>query len=104
MTAAADEHQRTMAFANVALGQIKALRQSASPRNFEIWYTYATGHCPSLNQTINEMLARTGGLFDTDLEVLHETYISPRRLSERIDHVNSQVMDEIDQLTAMVSA
>ena len=34
----ADEHERTMAFAEIALGQIKALRQAATPRNFEIWY------------------------------------------------------------------
>ena len=43
MTARADEHERTLAFAEIALGQIKALRQPASPRNFEVWYTYATG-------------------------------------------------------------
>jgi diguanylate cyclase len=28
-----DEHERTMAFAEVALGQIKSLRQTAIPRN-----------------------------------------------------------------------
>ncbi len=39
-----DEHERTLAFAEIALGQIKALSQSASPRNFEIWYNYATGY------------------------------------------------------------
>ncbi len=46
----ADEHERTMAFAEIALGQIKALRQAATPRNYEIWYAYATGYHPSLNQ------------------------------------------------------
>ena len=50
MTGYADEHERTMAFAEIALGQIKALRQAATPRNYEIWYAYATGYHPSLNQ------------------------------------------------------
>ena len=45
-----------MAFADIALGQIKALRQEATPRNYEIWYAYATGYHPSLNQKINETL------------------------------------------------
>ena len=49
MTGRADEHERTMAFAEIALGQIKALRQPATPRNYEIWYTYATGYHPALN-------------------------------------------------------
>ena len=39
-----DEHERTLAFAEVALGQIKSLRQTAVPRNYEIWYVYATGY------------------------------------------------------------
>ena len=51
MTIATDEHERTMAFAEIAFGQIRALRQPASPRHFEVWYNYATGYKPSLNQT-----------------------------------------------------
>jgi hypothetical protein len=31
MSVPADEHERTMAFAEIALGQIRALRQPASP-------------------------------------------------------------------------
>ena len=69
---AADEHERTMAFANIALGQIKALRQEATPRNYEIWYAYATGYHPSLNQNINEILAERGNLTDAELESIYD--------------------------------
>ena len=55
-----DEHERTLAFAEIALGQIKALAQAASPRNFEIWYHYATGYNPALNHSINETLEQKG--------------------------------------------
>jgi len=57
-----DEHERTMAFAEVALGQIKSLRQTAVPRNYEIWYVYATGYNSALNKIVNETLARNGKL------------------------------------------
>ena len=50
MGTSGDEHERTMAFAEIALGQIKALRQPATPRNFEVWYSYATGYHPTLNE------------------------------------------------------
>ena len=63
-----DEHERTLAFAEIALGQIRALGQPASPRNFEIWYHYATGYNQPLNQSINETLAKKGALSDADLE------------------------------------
>ncbi len=104
MTGQADEHERTMAFCDIALGQIKALRQAATPRNYEIWYSYATGYQPSLNQKINETLQTTGTLSDADLEQIYETYLSPTRLTERIDKVGNQVMGEIEQVMAMIDA
>lgn len=104
MAANSDEHQRTMAFAEIAFGQIKALRQPATPRNYEIWYSYATGYHPSLNETVNEILARSGTLSEADIEQIFNTYLSPTRLSERIDKVGTRVMDEIEQVMAMVDA
>ncbi|MEA2906762.1 MAG: diguanylate cyclase [Alphaproteobacteria bacterium] len=104
MAVPADEHERTMAFADIALGQIRALRQPASPRHFEIWYIYATGYNPSLNQAINETLARNGTLTEPDIDNIYETYISVHRFTERIDHVGSQVRDEIEQVMAMMGA
>ncbi len=105
MTAqAADEHERTMAFAEIALGQIRALRQPATPRHFEVWYTYATGYNPSLNQMINEILARNGTLADSDIDQIFESFISNTRLTERIDEVGSHVMGEIEQVMAMIGA
>src|SRR5712672_1372559 len=102
MTVHADEHERTMAFAEIALGQIRALRQPATPRHFEIWYTYATGYSPSLNQMINETLTRSGTLSDADVNRIYETYISANRFTDRIDDVGSQVMGEIEQVMAMI--
>ncbi|MGH8515626.1 MAG: GGDEF domain-containing protein, partial [Gammaproteobacteria bacterium] len=93
-----------MAFAEIALGQIRALRQPATPRHFEIWYNYATGYNPSLNQMINELLARNGTLNEADVDQIHETYISANRFTDRIDRVGSQVMDEIEQVMAMIGA
>jgi diguanylate cyclase len=104
MAEPADEHERTVAFAEIALGQIKALRQPATPRNYEIWYTYATGYQPSLNQKINETLKEKGALSDADLEFIYASYLSPVRLSDRIDNVGSQVKGEIEQVMAMIDA
>ena len=84
-----DEHERTMAFAQVALGQISSLRQNATPRNYEIWYVYATGYNPPLNKVINETLARSGRLTDVDLEQIYESYLSQIKTTDRIDKVGT---------------
>jgi diguanylate cyclase len=99
-----DEHERTMAFAEIALGQIKALRQPALPRNYEIWYNYATGYNPSLNQAINDALSANGNLSQADIDTIYETFLSPVRLTDRIDSVGSKVMGEIEQIMAMIDA
>jgi diguanylate cyclase len=104
MAEPAGEHERTMAFAEIAFGQLKALRQPATPRNYEIWYVYATGYNPSLNQTINETLARNGTLTDEDLEKVYADFISPTRITDKIDTVGSRVVDEINQVMAMMDA
>ena len=93
-----------MAFAEIALGQIRALGQPATPRNFEIWYHYASGYNPSLNQQVNETLARDGTLGETEINEIYETYLAPTRLTDRIDQVNIQVMDEMDQVMATINA
>ncbi|MDI1342634.1 MAG: diguanylate cyclase [Pseudolabrys sp.] len=104
MSGQADEHERTMAFCEIALGQIRALRQPATPRNYEIWYAYATGYHPALNQKINETLGANGTLSDADLDEIYSAYLSPTRLTDRIDKVGSQVMGEIEQVMAMIDA
>ncbi len=97
-----DEHQRTLAFAEVALGQIRSLRQSAVPRNYEIWYVYATGYNAALNKIINETLARQGKLTEADLDQIYETYLSQLRATDRIDKVGARVISEIDAVMNLI--
>jgi diguanylate cyclase len=103
VTKVLDEHERTMAFAEVALGQIKSLRQSAVPRNYEIWYVYATGYNAPLNKIINETLARNGKLTEADLEHIYETYLSQIKTTERIDKVGARVIGEIDDVMTLIT-
>jgi diguanylate cyclase len=98
-----DEHERTMAFAEVALGQIRSLRQTAIPRNYEIWYVYATGYNAPLNKIVNETLARNGKLTEADLEQIYDTYLSHIKTTDRIDKVGSRVIGEIDQGLKLVT-
>jgi diguanylate cyclase len=99
-----DEHARTIALAETALGQIKALKQAATPRNFEIWYAYASGHNQDLNQAINDTLVREGRLSEDDLAAIYDRHLSPVRFSERIDEVGSRIISEIDQVMSAIES
>ena len=98
-----DDYERTLAFAEIALGQIKSLRQTAIPRNYEIWYVYATGYNAPLNKIINETLARNGKLTEADLEQIYETYLSQLKTSDRIDKVGARVIGEIDDVMKLIT-
>jgi diguanylate cyclase len=104
MSVPRDEHERTLAFAEIALGQIRALGQPASPRNFEIWYHYATGYNQQLNQSVNEVLAKKGSLGEADLEQIYDTYIAISRVGDRLDSVNTRVLGEIDHVIETIDA
>src|SRR5882724_6673700 len=102
MAASTDEHERTLAFAEIALGQIKALGQPAYPRNYEVWYAYATGYNLELNQAINESLAHAGTLNSIDIDQIYDTYLSPASLTGRIESGGGEIVDEIEQGMAMI--
>ena len=98
-----DDNQRSLAFAETALSQIRSLNQSAIPRNYEIWYAYAAGYNAALNKVINETLARHGKLTEGDLEQIHATYLSHARATDRIDEVGARVVGEIGDVMAVIS-
>lgn len=98
-----DEHERTVAFAELALSQIRSLRHQAHPRNYEIWYVYATGYNAQLNKVINETLARGGHLTEPELEQLYETYLADLKSSDRIDKVGARVIGEIDDVMGLIT-
>ena len=98
-----DEHERTMAFAQLALGQISSLGQNATPRNYEIWYIYATGYNPPLNKIVNETLARSGKLTEVDLARIYECYLSQIKTTDRIDKVGARVVGQVDDVMTILS-
>lgn len=102
MQAGRDRHDRTIVFGESAIARIKALRQPAEPRDYEIWYNYATGHIPALNQAIDATLACKGNLDPSEIDAIHETYFSPARLTDRIDSVGSKVAAEIDRVISVI--
>ena len=97
-----DEHERSMAFCEVALDQIKSQRHAAIPRNYEIWYVYATGFNAALNRIVTETLQRSGQLTESDLQQIYETYLSHSRTTDRIDEVGTRVIGEIDGAMALI--
>ncbi len=104
MTATDAEFERTIGIAEAALERIKALRHAATPHSFEVWYTYASGINPSLNQIINDLIAQNGTVAEAQVEELYLKHFSAAHIGERIDKVGTQIAGEIEQVMSMIEA
>lgn len=96
------DHERTLSLAETALNRIRALGLQASPRNFELWYTYAAGQNAPLNQALNETLAREKQVSEHDLNRIYDKYLSTARFSEESDEVGGRIAQEIDRVMSMI--
>jgi diguanylate cyclase len=92
----------TYAFAQIALDQIKALKQPANPRNFEVWYHYASGHHPTVNQLINDIIETSGQLSQTDVDGIYDKYFSPVRQADKVDNAAASFMEQIEKVMSMI--
>ena len=90
-SAPADEHRRSMVFADRAVTLIKALKLPASPRIYELCYAYATGEYPSLNIAINDLLNRRVAVGGDLIEQIGARYIPSKDHRERFDKVGVRV-------------
>ena len=99
MAVPSDEHERTLAFAEIALQQIRALRLAASPiSRFGISTPPATAPGSTAPSTTRwRKKARS-------IERIYDTYLSPGRVTDRLDSVGSRMAAEITQVLATIDA
>lgn len=96
------EFERSIAYADSAMTQIKALRIPATPQNFEFWYTYASAQNLKLNAAINDLLERGETITSAQIDELYLKHFSAARIGERIDEVGTQIAGEIEQVMSMI--
>jgi diguanylate cyclase len=92
------------AMADLAISQIRSLELPATPRNFEFWYTYASGVMPELNQIVNDAIGNNRPMGGSDLDELYERFFGTRRKGEQIDELGGRLAEEIERVVAMVES
>ncbi|SON56491.1 Stalked cell differentiation-controlling protein [Hartmannibacter diazotrophicus] len=90
-----DEFQRTIAYGEAAIGQLKRNEIAAYPRNYELWYTYCAGFNHALNKAINEILRARGVITMDEVNKIYAVFLSPSRIADRIDDVGTRISGEL---------
>lgn len=97
-----EEFLRTIGYGEAAVSQLRRNENPAYPRNYELWYNYCAGFNHALNRAVNDILRTKGRIETTELIAIYNEFISPSRLSDRIEDVGGRISGEIEGVvTAM---
>lgn len=102
MQTSASDIERTFSIGQRAMELMKAYGSSASPRSYEVWYTYVTGHKPTINDAIKRIAADRGAVTDADIDALYTQHMGTQRFSGEAEKAGSTIITEIDQVMEMI--
>ncbi|WP_052341409.1 GGDEF domain-containing protein [Salinarimonas rosea] len=102
MTAAGEDLERTFQVGHRALDLMKTYGSSASPRSYEVWYTYVTGQKPVINDAIKRIAAQSGHVRDDDVASLFDEHLAPQRFAQEAEKAGATVIGEIDEVMEML--
>ena len=91
-----EEFLRTIAYGEAAVAQLRRNENAAYPRHYELWYSYCGGFNHALNRAVNDILRSKGRIDTSELQAIYHQFISPSRLSDRIEDVGGRISGEID--------
>ena len=100
----ADECERSLALAGAARACLLANGLPPTPRNYELWYTYALKNNPALNRDIDALLAAGSPPAESDLEALYETHFGIGRMLGRMQTIGSGLGGRLGDVVGIVSA
>ncbi len=98
-----EEFLRTIGYGEAAVAQLRRNENAAYPRNYELWYNYCAGFNHALNRAVNDILRSKGQIDTAELHAIYNEFISPSRLSDRIEDVGGRISGEIDGVMEAVN-
>lgn len=95
---------RTVEIGRRAIELMRAYSVAATPRAYEIWYTFVTGLKPQLNESIKALIAEKQMLSGEDIDQLHEHYFAQLDLDHHADRASSGMLIELRKVMDLIEA
>lgn len=92
-----------MALAEATRSSLQWFGLPPTPRNYEIWYAYATKHNCALNAALDGMFASSGVPTEADLDMLHETHFGGARALGKLQNVGSGISAELRSIVGVIT-
>jgi diguanylate cyclase (GGDEF)-like protein len=96
--------QRSIYLGDTIVAEMRSARLPFEPRQFEFWFAYKSGNNAALKSAANDIKAKTGALTGSDIERLHEAYLSPWRMAQQPDSVTAHMGAKLQELAVALEA
>lgn len=93
---------RTLELAEAALEKIRALRLSAKPPNYEIWFTYCAETNPALVSDIDALISLKGSIDQDELDRICLAHLSTMRLEEWLQRVGTDFGGQLREIARVL--
>ena len=97
-----DDVDQTLAYGQKVLSLLKSRNCPASPKYYELWFTYVTGHNRALVKSVNEALKVDGTLTAEASEQIYAEHLSQEHIADQVDQIGGEIGSEIDHILSMV--
>ncbi|NRA87297.1 MAG: diguanylate cyclase [Rhizobiales bacterium] len=99
-----NNNERSYELAKKTLKLLMKHEIECHPINFEVIYNYNQGYSKSLILAVNEVIRSERDDKDSALAEIHNKLIAGTASADKVEEITSQMADEVDQVTAMISA
>lgn len=98
------DFDRSLDVAKRAIAYAQKHKMAPTPRNFEIWYQYASGEFAALNEEIDRRIAGGEPITEQVASELQSKFLSPGGSAENVEVLSTQISAEIEQAMAFIGA
>ncbi len=79
------EQQRSLELGEIALKHLKTRVLAATPRNYEVWYAYASGQDERIAAALNSTIESDQPVTQAVIDRLFDDFIAPHKRGEKIE-------------------
>lgn len=95
---------RTVGIGKRAAELMRAYSHSASPRSYELWYTFVTGLKPKLNEVVKGLVAEKQTLSGDDIDRLYDQHFAQESLDRQADKTSNGVLLELTKVVDLIES
>jgi len=92
------ERNRSLALGEAAMGHIKSHTIAAVPRNYEIWYAYASGADARLKEALEKVIANQAVIDQTHLDAIFSVYFVQENDQGRVEAIGDIFSQHLGQI------